>query len=103
MKDFGSLSVLFKAYIDYSPSTFKYRMDDSSTTNNTAPNNNIENTAPKETGTTKDAHNIKTLKEIIDLRSGNNSNESMNNGSNNSDSVPSGNNSDNDSSTGAQS
>ena len=70
--------------MEYSPITFKYSMGDTSTTNNTAPDNPIENKAPQETGTTKDACNIKKFQEIIDLSSGNTSNESMRNRSNNS-------------------
>ena len=49
-------------------------MYDSSTTNNTEPDNTIENTGLKENATTKDARNIKTFKDIIDLSSGNTSN-----------------------------
>ena len=58
-------------------------MGDTSTTNNTAPDNPIENKAPQETGTIKDACNIKTLQELVDLSSGNTSNESISNMSNN--------------------
>ena len=101
-KYFESPSELLKSYIDYSPSTFKYSMDESSTTNNTEPGNPIENTGLQETVTTKDARNMNTLQELIDLSSGNTSNESMSNRSNNADNVPSGNNSDDDDSTGAQ-
>ena len=78
-------------------------MNDSSTTNNTAPDNPIENKAPQENGTTKYAFNIKTLQELIDLSSGNTSNESMSNRGNNTDNVPSGKNYDYDASTGPQS
>ena len=70
--------------MEYSPITFKYSMGDTSTNNNIAPDNPIENKVPQETGTTKDACNIKKFQEIIDLSSGNTSNESMRNRSNNS-------------------
>ena len=67
LKDFQSPSALLKTYIDYSPSIFKFIMGDSSTTHNTAPDNTIGNKAPQETRTTKDACNINTLQDLIDL------------------------------------
>ena len=88
--------------MDYLPSTFKYSMDESSTTNNTEPDNPIENTGLQETVTTKDARNMNTLQELIDLSSDNTFNESMSNRGNNADNAPAGNNSDNDDSTEAQ-
>ena len=103
LKYFESPSALFKAYTDYLPITFKYIMYESLTTNNTAPDNHIENTAPQETTTTKDAHNIKILQELIEISSGNTSNEIMINKSNNAENFPSRKKYDDDASNGAQS